>query len=168
MYVETHSGEKSSKSNQWKGPSIRFSTLVPPTLVMRELRIWCDAFLHRLWCLYWDNSWYSCFPWLEKATTNSILSPFPSHERTIDAGSKIDPYVLFSLRRPLPSVASTPLLSPAFPMCCSSSLITLEWPYLDGGIRSNICRLPNWIFEPYLNRLAVWVCSCTLQVSAQW
>ena len=76
------------KQKQQMKRTIRFSTLVPPTLVMRELRIWCDAFLHRLWCLYWDNSCYSCFPWLEKATTNSLLSPFPSHEKTTVMGKK--------------------------------------------------------------------------------
>ena len=44
--------------------------------------------------------------------------------------SMVETYVLLSLRRPRPSVASAPFLSPVFPMWCSSSLITWEWPYL--------------------------------------
>ena len=63
-------------------------------------------------------------------------------ERMID-GSNLDPYVLLSLRRPWPSVAVLLSLKiprpsvasifspPAFPMWCSSSLITFEWPYLN-------------------------------------
>ena len=31
--------------------SIMQSTFVPPKLVILEVRIWCVAFLHRLWCL---------------------------------------------------------------------------------------------------------------------
>ena len=42
----------------------------------------------------------------------------------------VETYVLLSLRKPRPSVASAPFLSPVFPMWCSSSLITWEWPYL--------------------------------------
>ena len=83
-------------------------TFVPPTLVNLEVRTWCVAFLHKLWCLQWYIRRFSF--------QNSF------------------PHVLFNLRNPLPSVASTPLLppllSPALTMCCSSSLITFEWPYL--------------------------------------